>query len=146
MKDIKRLCRIAAGIVLVIAVACGIDAWNEAQAIKRETDRMPELWHILTFAEDKGAEWATDELLINNVDSFKKASLYKKWASRPTTQHLQRKIFGCYQTNFGLLSITMIQNGIAAYKSSFKQIVSSLPLKTSTSAAMPSKQPVTRSS
>ena len=79
MKDIKRLCRIAAGIVLVIAVACGIDVWNEAQAIKRETDRMPELWHILTFAEDKGAEWATDELLINNVDSFKKASLYKKW-------------------------------------------------------------------
>ena len=78
MKDIKRLCRIAAGIVLVIAVACGIDVWNEAQAIKRETDRMPELWHILTFAEDKGAEWATDELLINNVDSFKKASLYKK--------------------------------------------------------------------
>ena len=56
MKDIKRLCRIAAGIVLVIAVACGIDVWNEAQAIKRETDRMPELWHILTFAEDKGAE------------------------------------------------------------------------------------------
>ena len=79
MKDIKRLCRIAAGIVLVIAVACGIDVWNEAQAIKRETDRMAELWHILTFAEDKGAEWATEELLINNVDSFKKASLYKKW-------------------------------------------------------------------
>ena len=79
MKDIKRLCRIAAGIVLVIAVACGIDAWNEAQPVIRETDRMPELWHILTFAEDKGAEWATDELLINNVDSFKKASLYKKW-------------------------------------------------------------------
>ena len=79
MKDIKRLCWLTVGIVLAIAVACGIDAWNETQAIKRETDRMPELWHILTFAEGKGAEWATDELLIGNVDSFKKASLYKKW-------------------------------------------------------------------
>ena len=80
MKDIKRLCRIAAGIVLVIAVACGIDVWNEAQAIKRETDRMPELWHILTFAE----------LLINNVDSFKKASLYKKWGE-PTDHAVSAK-------------------------------------------------------
>ena len=79
MKDIKRLRWIAAGIALAIAVACGIDAWNEAQAIKRETDRMPELWHILTFAENKGADWATEELLISNVDSFQKDSLYKKW-------------------------------------------------------------------
>lgn len=86
----KKLCWFIVGIVLAIAIACGIDAWSEAQAIKRETDRMPELWHILTFAENKGADWATDELLINRVDSFKKASLYKKWGE-PTERSASAK-------------------------------------------------------
>lgn len=40
---------------------------------------MPELWHILTLAENRGADWATDELLINNAESLRKQRLYKKW-------------------------------------------------------------------
>ena len=42
---------------------------------------MPELQHILTFAENKGADWATDELMISEVDGFRKKSLYKKWGN-----------------------------------------------------------------
>ena len=75
----KRLCWLIAGIVLAIVLACGIEARNNAQTIKRETEHMPELWHILTLAENRGADWATDELLINNVESLRKQSLYKKW-------------------------------------------------------------------
>ena len=75
----KKLCWIIVGIVLIVVLACGIAAWEDAQTIKWQTDRMPELWHLLTFAEEKGADRATDELLINNVDSFQKASLYQKW-------------------------------------------------------------------
>ena len=79
MKDIKRLLCIVAGIVLAIVLACGIETRNNAQTIKQETEHMPELWHILTLAENRGADWATDELLINNVDSLRKQSLYIKW-------------------------------------------------------------------
>ena len=75
----KRLCWLIAGIVLAIVLACGIEARNNAQTIKRETEHMPELWHILTLAENRGADWATDELLINNAESLRKQRLYKKW-------------------------------------------------------------------
>ena len=81
----KKLRWAIAGIILVIAVACGIDVRNEAQTIKWQADHIPELRRILPFAENKGADWATDELLINNVDSFKKQSLYKKWGE-PTAR------------------------------------------------------------
>ena len=37
----------------------------------------------MTLAENRGADWATDELLINNVESLRKQSLYKKWG-KPT--------------------------------------------------------------
>ena len=81
MKDTKRLLWIAAGIILAIALACGISLWQDAQVIKWQTDHMPALQHILTFAENKGADWATDELLISGTDSFRKESLYKKWGN-----------------------------------------------------------------
>ena len=79
MKDMKRLLWIMAGIILAIALACGIDFWREAQVIKWQTDHMHELQHILIFAENKGTDWATDELMISGVDGFRKESLYKKW-------------------------------------------------------------------
>ena len=81
MKDVKKLLWIAAGIILAIALACGINLWQNAQVIRWQTDHMPELQHILTFAENKGADWATDELMISGVDGFRKTSLYKKWGN-----------------------------------------------------------------
>lgn len=75
----KRRCWIIAGAVLAIALACGITLWRDAQVIKWQTDHMPELKTVLTLAENRGTDWATDELLINNVDSFGKKSLYSKW-------------------------------------------------------------------
>ena len=75
----KRRCWIIAGAVLVIALACGITLRRGAQVIKWQTDHTPELKTVLTLAENRGADWATDELLINNVDSFRKKSLYNKW-------------------------------------------------------------------
>ena len=81
MKDVKKLLWIAAGIILAIALACGINLWQNAQVIRWQTDHMPELQHILTLAENKGADWATDELMISGVDGFRKTSLYKKWGN-----------------------------------------------------------------
>ena len=81
MKDVKKLLWIAAGIILAIALSCGINLWQNAQVIRWQTDHMPELQHILTFAENKGADWATDELMISGVDGFRKKSLYKKWGN-----------------------------------------------------------------
>ena len=81
MKDVKKLLWIAAGIILAIALACGINLWQNAQVIRWQTDHMPELQHILTFAENKGADWATEELMISGVDGFRKKSLYKKWGN-----------------------------------------------------------------
>ena len=69
----------AAGIVLVIALVCGMEVWQEARAVDREAERLPELRNILTLAENKGADWATDELTIAHVDTFRKKSLYQKW-------------------------------------------------------------------
>lgn len=79
----KRRLQIVAGIILAIALLCGIEFWNEAQAIKRETEHLLDLQRILTLAENRGADWATDELMINNIETFRKKSLYKKWG-KPT--------------------------------------------------------------
>ena len=56
----RRLWIAAAGIILVSALACGIELWRENRTIKWQADRIHELQHILTFAENKGADWATD--------------------------------------------------------------------------------------
>ena len=53
----RRLWIAAAGIIFVIALACGIELWRENRTIKWQTDRIQELQHILTFAENKGADW-----------------------------------------------------------------------------------------
>ena len=79
----KRRLQIVAGIILAIALLCGIEFWNEAQAIKQETEHLLDLQRILTLAENRGADWATDELMINNIETFRKKSLYKKWG-KPT--------------------------------------------------------------
>ena len=75
----RRLWIAAAGIIFVIALACGIELWRENRTIKWQTDRIHELQHILTFAENKGADWATDELMMDHIDTFSKKSLYQKW-------------------------------------------------------------------
>lgn len=75
----KKRLWIATGIILAIALACGIGLWREAQTVKWQTDHLHELAHILTFSENKGADWATDELMINHIETFRKESLYKKW-------------------------------------------------------------------
>ena len=75
----KRSLQIVAGMILVIALAFGIEFWKEAQAINREAEHLLDLQRILALAENRGADWATDELLINQVDSLRKKSLYKKW-------------------------------------------------------------------
>ena len=79
----KRRLQIVAGIILAIALLCGIEFWNEAQAIKRETEHLLDLQRILTLAENRGADWATDELMINEIETSSKKSLYKKWG-KPT--------------------------------------------------------------
>lgn len=79
----KRRLQIVAGIILAIALLCGIEFWNEAQAIKREAEHLLDLQRILTLAENRGADWAADELMINNIETFRKKSLYKKWG-KPT--------------------------------------------------------------
>ena len=77
----KRRLWIVAGIILAIALAFAIGFWKEAQAIKQETEHILELQRILTLAENRGADWATDELMINMIETFSKKSLYKKWGN-----------------------------------------------------------------
>ena len=77
----KRRLWIAAGILLIIALAVGIGFWKEAQTIKWQTAHMHELSHILIFAEDKGADRATDALVLDGVERFSRKSLYKKWGN-----------------------------------------------------------------
>lgn len=79
MKDIKRLLWIPAFILLAIALTCGIGLWQEAREIEWQTNHLHELPHILTFAENRGADFAADELVADGVERFNKKSLYKKW-------------------------------------------------------------------
>lgn len=110
----KKLVWIAAGIILAIALACGINLWQNAQVIRWQTDHMPELQHILTFAENKGADWATDELMISGVDGFRKKSLYKNGEIQPRARRLQRKIFGSCRINSSLSLIMTNMNELRA--------------------------------
>nr|WP_302657727.1 hypothetical protein [uncultured Dysosmobacter sp.] len=77
----KKRLWIVVGIILVIALALGIGFWKEAQATNQNTEHILELQRILTLAENRGADWATDELMINEIETFSKKSLYKKWGN-----------------------------------------------------------------
>lgn len=79
--DMKKRLWIVAGIILAIALFFGIEFWKEVQATSRETEHILELQRILTLAENRGADWATDELMINEIETFDKKSLYKKWGN-----------------------------------------------------------------
>ena len=77
----KKRMWIVAGIILAIALAFGIGFWKEVQVTNRETEHILELQRILTLSENRGADWATDELMINEIETFGKKSLYKKWGN-----------------------------------------------------------------
>lgn len=75
----RRLC-IVIGVVLVLVSLGGIAWWQDVQAENRQLAKMPELRNILIRAENRGAEWATDELMINGVDkNSEREILYRKW-------------------------------------------------------------------
>lgn len=75
----KKRLWIAAGVILAAALACGVYVWQETQAINREMAQLLDLPRILILAENRGADWATDELMIAHVDARRKESLYQKW-------------------------------------------------------------------
>lgn len=75
----KKLLWIVTGVILIIAAVLGMEFWKETQTINRETESLIDLRRILTLAENRGADWATDELMIDNIETFRKKSLYKKW-------------------------------------------------------------------
>ena len=83
----KRRLWIVAGVILAAALACGIAFWQEERAIDQEAERILALRHILTLAENRGADWATEELMIDNMETFRKKSLYRKWGE--PTEHIQ---------------------------------------------------------
>lgn len=75
----RRLC-IVIGVVLVLVSLGGIAWWQDVQAENRQLAKMPELRNILIRAENRGAEWATDELMINGVDkNSEREILCRKW-------------------------------------------------------------------
>ena len=73
----KKRLLLVAGIILIIVLG-GI-IWKDTQEKNRETNLLHDLQHILTFAEQKGADYATDELLYLVTYSYKKDSLHKEW-------------------------------------------------------------------
>ena len=73
----KRLL-IVAGVILVVALAFGMGFWKEAQATNQKMEHILDLSRILTLAENRGMDWATDELMINEIETFSKKNLYKK--------------------------------------------------------------------
>ena len=77
----KKRLWIVAGIILAVALAFGIGFWKEAQTANEKAKHILDLSRILTLAENRGADWATDELKINEIETFSKKSLYKKWGN-----------------------------------------------------------------
>ena len=77
----KKRLLIVAGVILVVALAFGMGFWKEAQATNQKMEHMLDLSRILTLAENRGADWATDELMINEIETFSKKNLYKKWGN-----------------------------------------------------------------
>ncbi len=94
---------IVAVIILVMALACGIGFWKEVQTVNHEEERLMELWNISTLAENKGADWATDELMINNIESFRKKSLYKKWGKPTETNETANEDIWILSDDFQLI-------------------------------------------
>ena len=72
---------IVAGVILVVALAFGMGFWKEAQATNQKMEHILDLSRILTLAENRGSDWATDELMINEIETFSKKNLYKKWGN-----------------------------------------------------------------
>ena len=60
----------------------------------------------MTLAENRGADWATDELMINNIETFRKKSLYKKWGkpteSMETANEMSKNISKFTNSNYGV--------------------------------------------
>ena len=77
----KKRLLIVAGVILVVALAFGMGFWKEAQATNQKMEHMLDLSRRLTLAENRGADWATDELMINEIETFSKKNLYKKWGN-----------------------------------------------------------------
>lgn len=94
---------IVAVIILVIALACGIGFCKEVQTVNQEAEHLMGLWNISTLAENKGADWATDELMINDIESFRKKSLYKKWGKPTETIETANEDIWILSDNFQLI-------------------------------------------
>ena len=77
----KKRLLIVAGVILVVALAFGMGFWKEAQATNQKMEHILDLSRILTLAENRGSDWATDELMINEIETFSKKNLYKKWGN-----------------------------------------------------------------
>lgn len=77
----KKRLLIVAGVILVVALAFGMGFWKEAQATNQKMEHILDLSRILTLAENRGTDWATDELMINEIETFSKKNLYKKWGN-----------------------------------------------------------------
>ena len=63
------------------SLAFGMGFWKEAQATNQKMEHILDLSRILTLAENRGSDWATDELMINEIETFSKKNLYKKWGN-----------------------------------------------------------------
>ena len=79
----KKRLLIVVGIIMAVVLAFGIGFWKEAQVTNQKAEHILDLSRILTLAENRGADWATDELMINEIETSSKKSLYKKWG-KPT--------------------------------------------------------------
>ena len=77
----KKRLLIVAGVILVVALAFGMGFWKEAQATNQKMEHILDLSRILTLAENRGSDWAADELMINEIETFSKKNLYKKWGN-----------------------------------------------------------------
>ena len=100
----KRRLWIAAGIALAATLVIGIGFWKEAQTISRETEHILGLQYILTLAENRGAEWATDELMINEIERYSKKSLYKKWGDPTESMEAEKKDVWILSDQFQLIA------------------------------------------
>ena len=65
----KKRLLIVAGVILVAALAFGMGFWKEAQATNQKMEHILDLSRILTLAENRGSDWATDELMINEIET-----------------------------------------------------------------------------
>lgn len=78
----KRLLIVVGAIIMLLL---GVVIWKCAHTDAKNPGSIHELDHVLTFAEQKGADYAADQLNYLIVYSYTKHDLHEKWGTPSET-------------------------------------------------------------